>query len=87
MNRRLDHLIPSEDVIERSQRARADSFYMLPEYVQQWIDKTEPQLPEGWRIRPWTINRCVTVRNSRNQVMQTYTYEAIEDGYEFEMPI
>lgn len=79
-------MIPHEDDIVRSQRRQADNFYALPDYVETWIKATEPQLPSGWRVVPWTINRCLTVRNSRNQVMKTYTYEAIEDGYEFEMP-
>ena len=74
-------MLPPDDVIARSRKRMQDRFYQLPEYVEKFIEQVEPQLPDGWRIKPWTINRCVTIRNSRNLVMQLISYEGIEDGY------
>lgn len=81
MNKRLDHLIPPDDVAARSAVQMRDRFYALPGYVETFIEQVEPQLPEGWQCVPWTINACVTIRNSNDLVMQIISYEGIEDGY------
>jgi len=73
------------DTLERSRRLQRDAVYDLPVYVEVFMRKTKAALPRGWRCLPWTLNRCVTVRNSRNDVMRTYSYEAIEDGAVFKM--
>lgn len=73
------------DTVTRSRKRQQDNVYALPAYVEAFIAATAQALPAGWRCLPWTINRCATIRNSRNEVQFTVTYEAIEDGYTFAM--
>ena len=82
-------LTPDPDLdpklIEYSRRTQQDMVYALPIYVEAWIMGTKQTLPTGWQVLPWTLNRCVTIRNSHNDIMKTITYEGIEGGYTFKM--
>ena len=75
--------LPTDAQTQRSQEAHCDTFFKVPEVIQAWMDESSKSLPEGWRIAPWTINRVVTVFNSKGEVHHLYAYEVIEDGMKF----
>ena len=77
--------LPTNAETARSRGTQEDHFFKLPDYVQGFIDTAQKDVPEGWKVVPWTINRCVTIKNSHGKVHQVYSYEAIEDGIEFRL--
>lgn len=81
MKKRLDHLIPTRKDLDLSHKHMRDDFYTLPQYVEKFIEQVEPQLPEGWHVSPWSLNGCITIRNSNDLIMQVISYEGIQDGY------
>ena len=72
-------------LIEKSKRRHWDDIYALPDKVAYFIKAAQAAVPTGWQVLPWTLNRCVTIKNSNDQVQHTVTYEAIEDDYIFKM--
>ena len=74
-----------ERLVEKSRRRQWDDIYDRPPKVLYFIKAAQAAVPTGWKVLPWTLNRAVTIRNSHDQVQHTVTYEAIEDGYIFEM--
>ncbi len=72
-------------LVQHSQRRQWDAIYELPEKVAYFIKAAKAVVPTGWLVLPWTLNRCVTIKNSRDEVQHTVTYEAIEDDYIFKM--
>ena len=74
---------PPDDTVQRSVAAQEDDYYALPPEVADWINTFQKRIPSGWRLVPWTINRAVTLKNSRDEVHHVFTYEYIEDGGAF----
>lgn len=77
--------LPTREDTVRSRGTQEDHFFKLPDYVQAFIDTAQKAVPEGWKAVPWTINRCVTIKNSHGKPHQVYSYEAIEQGIEFKL--
>lgn len=75
--------VPSDQALSASHEQQEDGFYKLPYAVDLWVKAAQASLPEGWRLVPWTLNRAVTLKNSRGETHHVFTYEYIIDGGEF----
>lgn len=79
----MPYEMETQEQVKRSRADSHDTFYNRPAYVQKFIDDVATKIPDDWSVKPWTINRAVTVFNSYGAVHHVYSYEAIEDGVEF----
>lgn len=71
--------IPDNDFIEISLARHCDSFFGLPLIIATFIERANNELKgTGHHVRPWTINRAVSVFY-KNEPVIIIDYDAIED--------
>jgi hypothetical protein len=72
---------PSYWRVSKSQREKADYFYKRPEYIEKFIIKVNKIVLPEYKLRPWTINRAVSLFNCQDRnPIYIISYEAIEDA-------
>lgn len=70
--------VPSKESQSLSMSERWDRYYLLPIYVSRFLKKANEALPEGFELRPWTVNRAVSLFYLDDHV-NTFTYSSVED--------
>lgn len=70
--------VPRETAISEALNRMQDTFYLLPEIIECFIERANNELPNGFYVAPWTINRAVTIFKGKEPI-SLVTYEAIED--------
>ena len=54
-------VLPSDNMINFAVENQCDTFYKLPTYIKEFIESAKAALGGEYQVRPFTINRSVTV--------------------------
>lgn len=69
--------LPTQEMVDRSEQRQMDCFYKLPREIECFVDRANNEIPDGYMVVPWTINRAVTLFRG-TEAIQVLTYENIE---------
>lgn len=70
--------LPSDAEIERSAVMKFDSYYAVSREVECVIQRLDKELPEAFLVRPWTLNRAISLFRYAEHV-GSITFEYVED--------
>ncbi len=68
---------PGDASFDMSKEMKQDNYYELPKYVETFIDRCNQELSEPYHVKPWTINRAVTLFKGQKGIL-SISYGDIE---------
>lgn len=70
--------LPSGEEMAQANARKRDNFYTLPRHTELFVQRCAQELPTGYCVAPFTINRSVSLFSSEGIYLWAYLYEEIE---------